>query len=128
MSCRILIVEDEPVIAMHIEAVVEEAGFTNTTVAFTANQARAAAALERPDIALMDISLSDGEDGIDLSNELFDLYRTKCILVSGYANAPTVAERLVVGRHFAVVAKPFDEAQLRAMIQQCADGQVRQSN
>ncbi|WP_185982645.1 response regulator [Aureimonas mangrovi] len=127
MSPCILIVDDEPVIAMHIEAVVEEVGYANTAVAFTADQARAAAARERPDIALMDISLSDGVDGIDLSNELFDLYRTRCILISGYANDPSVTERLIAGRHFAVVAKPFDEAQLRSIIQQCAEGLVRAS-
>ena len=65
MGANILIIEDEPVIASDIEALVRELGHTVLDVAATHNEAIDSVARKRPGLVLADIRLADGSSGHD---------------------------------------------------------------
>jgi CheY-like chemotaxis protein len=79
---RVLIVEDEFIIAMHIEMMVADFGHEVCAVAVSAGDAVASAAAHRPDVALMDLRLADGSSGIDAARELYGKQALRCIILS----------------------------------------------
>src|SRR3981081_4359759 len=68
---RVLVVEDDFLIAMQTEAALRDAGFHVVGPAATAEDAVALATEERPYLAVMDIRLASKRDGIDAARELF---------------------------------------------------------
>ena len=75
---KILIVEDEAIIFMHLEMLVEEFGHKVCAIATTARMAIAYAATHRPDLALMDIRLAEGSSGIDAAREIHGRHGIRC--------------------------------------------------
>ncbi len=67
---KVMIVEDEMLLAMELESEVEMAGHEVTGLAMSSVQARKAIATVRPDFAFVDIHLQDGPTGIDVGREL----------------------------------------------------------
>lgn len=67
---KVMIVEDEMLLAMELESEVELAGHEVTGLAMSSDQARKQLASNRPDFAFVDIHLSDGATGIDFGREL----------------------------------------------------------
>jgi DNA-binding NarL/FixJ family response regulator len=80
---KVLIVEDEVLIAMHLEMLVTQLGHEVCAIALCADEAVAHAGLHRPDVALMDIHLARGSSGIVAACEMHDLYGIRCIFLSG---------------------------------------------
>ena len=78
---KVLIVEDEVLIAMHLELLVTQFGVC--AIALCADEAVAHAGLHRPDVALMDIHLARGSSGIAAACKIHDLYGIRCIFLSG---------------------------------------------
>jgi two-component system, response regulator PdtaR len=70
MPAKILIVEDELLIAVEMEAIVEEHGHSAVGIATNKTEAHTIAARARPDVALVDINLSDGPTGPEIGLEL----------------------------------------------------------
>ena len=96
---KILIVEDEPLIAMHIELMVEDFGYHVCGIAASAQEAISLAASERPHIALMDIHLAGGSSGIDAAQELFQRHGISCIFLSANLDANVRAGRRAIQTH-----------------------------
>lgn len=67
---KVMIVEDEMLLAMELENEVETAGHEVTETAMNLHQAREAIARQRPDFAFIDIHLQDGPTGIDVGRDL----------------------------------------------------------
>jgi len=86
---RILIVEDDPIIAMHLAMLVAGFGHEVCATARTASQAIAQAAQHSPDVALMDIRLADGSSGVDAARELHASHSIRCVFLSANLDAPT---------------------------------------
>ena len=107
---RILVVEDEGLVALEIETFLVEAGHEVVGTAADRAGALALARAERPDLALVDIRLSGGDSGLDLAADLAVL-GVPVLFVTG--NCP-----LEDGRAVAVgcLHKPFDERQLLAAV------------
>jgi DNA-binding response OmpR family regulator len=78
---RVLIVEDEALIAMELERIVTEAGHPTVGPVSTVEQALAHA--PRVEAALVDLGLADGLSGAALARRLIDRYGTKVIFVTG---------------------------------------------
>src|ERR1700758_5641835 len=76
---RILIVEDDLLVAAQIETALTEAGFDIVGVAATSEEALELANTDRPDLAIMDIKLAGVRDGIDTAHELFRLHEVRCV-------------------------------------------------
>jgi len=85
----VLIVEDEPLVALFLADVVEEMGQTVLATPSTTEAALSAAAQTPPQIAIIDANLGGGGDGIALAGQLQALHATRIIFVSGDASIST---------------------------------------
>ena len=86
---RVLIVEDEALIAMDLAMLVAELGHDVCAIAASAAAAITQAAAHDPDVVLMDIRLSQGSSGIDAARELHARRALRCIFLSANLDEPT---------------------------------------
>ena len=109
MEARVLIVEDEALIALHLEQLVIEAGHRVIGIAFDPEEAKAIISGERPDFALIDMNLRNGASGLDVARYLREECAVSAIFVSGNLDKGNIeaASRL---RPVALVGKPFIRA------------------
>jgi DNA-binding response OmpR family regulator len=90
---RIMIVEDESLLALDLEQLLRTAGHDTIGPATTANHAYELIEAESPDLALVDIRLADGDTGTAIARELWDRYRVPIVLVTAStADRPDYAE------------------------------------
>lgn len=82
---KVLIVEDDLMIADMTEAFLTESGYAVCGIGRTVEQALALAAEHLPDLALIDLRLSDGELGTDIAPQLQKRKRTGILFASGNA-------------------------------------------
>jgi two-component system, response regulator PdtaR len=80
---RILVVEDEPVLGLMVACCLQDAGHQVIGPAATLSQALKLCADEPPDIALLDINLGDGSNGVDLARALFAQWAVLSVFVTG---------------------------------------------
>jgi len=115
MATEILIIEDEPLIAMDLEALVEGLGHDVTGVARTRSEAVKLASTKRPGLILADIQLADGSSGLDAVNDLLKTFEVPVIFITAYP------ERFLTGERpepAFLIAKPFQPANVSAVISQ----------
>jgi two-component system, response regulator PdtaR len=86
---RVLIVEDEAIIALHLAIVVVELGHEVCATAASAAGAIALATLHNPHVVLMDVRLADGSSGIDAARELHAQQALRCIFLSANLDEAT---------------------------------------
>jgi two-component system, cell cycle sensor histidine kinase and response regulator CckA len=113
---KILIVEDEGIIAIDLKRKLVESGYAVTAVATCAAEALAALELERPDLVLMDIRLRGPEDGIETAERVRLLYRLPVMFVTAHAD-PETLERAKITQPFGYIVKPFGNVNLHAQIE-----------
>jgi len=115
VATDVLIIEDEPIIALDIETMVEELGHTVTGVARTQREAIALVARKRPGLVLADIQLADGSSGLDAVNEILSSIDVPVIFITAYP------ERLLTGDRpepAFLITKPFQPEAVKAAISQ----------
>jgi DNA-directed RNA polymerase specialized sigma24 family protein len=115
IATDVLIIEDEPFIAMDIEALVESLGHNVIGIARTHAEALALAKKKRPGLILADIQLADGSSGLDAVNELLGTLEVPVIFITAFP------ERFLTGRRpepAFLIAKPFQLAVVSAVISQ----------
>lgn len=115
ISAHVLIIEDEPAIALDIASSVEEIGHQVTAVAKTRDEALASAKSNPPDIILADIQLADGSSGVDAAIDILRQLELPVIFITAFP------ERVLTGTRLEprfVVTKPFVLATLRAAMGQ----------
>ena len=112
---RILVVEDERLIARDIAMQLQTLGFEALGPATTGEQALEMAARERPDLVLMDIHLASAMDGIDAAQTLRAQWGIPCIFLSAFGNAEQLA-RAKLAEPVGYVEKPFGEYELREVL------------
>jgi DNA-binding NarL/FixJ family response regulator len=88
-SDRILIAEDDFLVASEMEAALAQAGFEVVGVASSADQALELAAAELPTLVVMDVRLSGTRDGIDAALELFATHGIRCVFATAHQTAET---------------------------------------
>jgi DNA-binding response OmpR family regulator len=86
-----LIVEDEILIALDLEAAMSALGFDVCDLAPNAREARTVAMSDQPDIVLMDVNLDGGRDGIEAARWLREVCGTPVVFVTSYTDEDTVA-------------------------------------
>jgi len=113
---RILIIEDEAIIAMDIEGIVTSMGHAVTGIARTRARAVELGNNDRPDLILADIQLADDSSGIDAVNELLQSFpETPVIFITAFP------ERLLTGDRpepAFLISKPYTEEQVRSAVSQ----------
>jgi CheY-like chemotaxis protein len=118
----VLIIEDEPIIAMDIEELVTSCGHRVVGVAATESEAVAIAARERPGLILADINLGSGGDGSHAVARILRHLDAPVIFVTAYP------ERLLTGEALEpafVITKPFEPLTLAIATFQAVTGGVR---
>lgn len=115
LATEVLIIEDEPVIAADIEALVLDLGHRVSTVATTRTEAVAAVKTRRPGLVLADIQLADGSSGIDAVNDILKGQDVPVIFITAFP------ERLLTGEKpepAFLITKPFQPETVKAAIGQ----------
>ncbi|HMQ75173.1 MAG TPA: response regulator transcription factor [Flavobacteriales bacterium] len=115
-AVRILIVEDEPLIAEDLRAHLEELGYEVAAACDNALDAMAEIAAAAPDLLLLDINLGDGADGVQLAEKVSAKHRVPFIFVTSHSDKATL-DRVKPLRPAGFIIKPFDENDLRAQIE-----------
>jgi CheY-like chemotaxis protein len=115
VTTNVLIIEDEPIIAMDLEALVEGLGHRVQSVARTRTEALQAVRREEPGLVLADIQLADGSSGLDAVNDMLSAFEVPVIFVTAYP------ERLLTGERpepAFLITKPFQPDTVKAIISQ----------
>jgi CheY-like chemotaxis protein len=112
---RILVVEDDFLIALQTEAALAEAGFHVVDTAASAEEAIALAKEKRPSLAVMDIRLASERDGIDAARELFQELGIRCIFATAHDD-PYTRERAEPYAPLGWLTKPYTMASLVSMV------------
>ena len=115
ISARVLIIEDEPLIALDIENLVTDIGHAVVGIATTRKDAAALAKDTRPGLILADIQLADGSSGIDAVNDILKDINVPVIFITAYP------ERLLTGERAEptfLITKPFKPEMVKAVISQ----------
>ena len=112
---EVLIIEDEPIIAMDIETIVRDLGHTVTGVAVTRDEAVSQAMAKRPGLVLADIQLADDSSGIDAVKDILSEFNVPVIFITAFP------ERLLTGERpepTFLITKPFQRSTVKAAIAQ----------
>ena len=113
---KVMVIEDETIIAMDLKGIVQAMGHEVTGVARTHTAAVELAQSKRPDLILADIQLADGSSGIDAVNELLgSLGDLPVIFITAFT------ERLLTGDRpepAFLISKPYSEEQVRSAVSQ----------
>ncbi|MDK1489959.1 response regulator [Sinorhizobium sp. 7-81] len=115
VATDIMIIEDEPLIAIDIEQMVKSLGHHVTGIARTRDEAIALYKETKPGMVLADIQLADGSSGIDAVNEILKTSAIPVIFITAFP------ERLLTGERpepTFLVTKPFNPDMVKALISQ----------
>ncbi len=110
---RVLIIEDDPLIAIDIEQILNNLNFIVSGTAYTVEDALHQLKNNTPDAVLMDINLEDEKDGIDIAEIINDKYQLPFIFLTSHADKLTL-ERAKKTKPAGYIIKPFDEKDLLA--------------
>lgn len=111
----VLIIEDEPLISMDLEALVKDLGHRVSGVARTHREALAEVRKRQPGLVLADIHLADGSSGLDAVNEILLGFNVPVIFITAFP------ERLLTGERpepTFLITKPFEPNTVRALVSQ----------
>ena len=104
---RILIVEDEPIIALSTQADLEEAGHTVVGIAMTSREAFELAESGRPDLVLMDVRLAEG-NGVEAAWAIHSHWGILSLFATSYVEKPASAGNAAIG----CLKKPYGQRSL----------------
>src|ERR1039457_2713915 len=113
---RIMLVEDEKVVAADIQECVKGLGYEVVGAAATGTEALRLAVKTMPDLVLMDIKLKGVLDGIDVAGALYDQLKIPVVYLTAHADAE-ILERAKQTAPSGYVLKPFDDRTLRTAIE-----------
>jgi AmiR/NasT family two-component response regulator len=113
---RALIVEDEILIALDLEAEMHALGFDVCGLAPNARQARSLAMSNEPDVVLMDVNLEGGREGIEAARWLREVCDIPVVFVTAYTDPDTVERNHEQVPDAPVIAKPLYRERLASAV------------
>ncbi len=113
---KILVVEDEGVVVLHIKKTLESLGYEVTGIASTGEDAIIKAMEDRPDLVLMDIVLKGAVDGIDAAEKIRAIFSIPVIYLTAHADEMTL-KRAKATEPFGYIVKPFRKRDLSIAIE-----------
>lgn len=116
MKERILVVEDERIIAYDIKSCLEKAGYIVPTIAAYGERAIEIAAESQPDLILMDVMLKGDMSGIEAAEKIINRFYIPVIYLTAYSDDSTL-KRAKITQPFGYILKPFEETQLITTIE-----------
>ncbi len=115
-NTRIMVVEDEGIIAQDIKQCLENLGYEVPEVVFTGSEAIKKAEIARPDLILMDIVLKGEIDGIETASEIRKRYNIPIVYLTAYEDDKTL-NRAKLTQPLGYILKPFEERYLKSSIE-----------
>lgn len=115
LASRVLIIEDESIIALHLENIMTELGHEVVGIAATRDEAVRQAHARKPGFVLADVRLADGSSGIDAVSEILRSFDVPVIFITAYP------ERLLTGERVEptyLITKPFLPETVKATVGQ----------
>ena len=115
VATTVLIIEDEPLIALDLADLVTSLGHTVAATATTRREAVAAFEAHRPGLVLADVQLADGSSGLDAVRDILKSFSVPVIFITAYP------ERLLTGQRpepAFLISKPFRPDTVKAIISQ----------
>src|SRR4051794_27643473 len=113
---RILIVEDEGIIAKDIERALRKLAYAVSGIVSTGEEALLHVADERPDLVLMDIMLKGDIDGIETAQRVRQQFGVPVVYLTAFGD-PTTLQRATATAPFGYVLKPFEDRDLYAAVE-----------
>ncbi|MBT4287437.1 MAG: PAS domain-containing protein [Bacteroidetes bacterium] len=113
---RILIVEDEAIIAMELESQLQSLGYEVTSIVDTGEKAIEKAEADKPDLILMDIRIKGEMDGIDTAEVIRNKFNIPVIFSTAYLDQKRI-ERAKITMPFGYVLKPIQERDLKVTLE-----------
>jgi CheY-like chemotaxis protein len=120
MPLNILVVEDEPLIAMDLQTIIEDVGYRLAAIVDTMQGALAAAAAEPVDVAIMDIELATLPDGMETARRLREEHGVRSLFVSANIGAGLRAAASVLDA-VGFIDKPFVALEIERALAPLAD-------
>ena len=115
VATDVLIIEDEPMIAMDLESIVQGLGHRVTSVARTHTEAVKAVDKHKPGLVLADIQLADGSSGLEAVNEMLGILTVPVIFITAYPDRLLTGER---PEPAFLITKPYQPDTVKAIVSQ----------
>jgi CheY-like chemotaxis protein len=113
---RILIVEDERIVAEDLKRLLVKMGYGVTGIAASGEEAFQSVKNQKPDLVLMDIRIQGPQDGIEVAEYLYAEYDLPVSYLTAFADAPTL-DRAKATMPYGYILKPFEPRSLQAVIE-----------
>ena len=113
---KILIVEDESILALGLKKKLENLGYTVTDIAASGPETIKKVAQNKPDIIMMDIVLKGDMDGIETAAKLNETESIPIIYLTAYAD-DEILKRAATTEPYGYILKPYKEKELKANIE-----------
>lgn len=124
---KILIVEDEPIIAKNISMYLNNSDFTVSGIAYDADEAILQLQQNTPDAVILDINLDCEKDGIDIAAHINQGYHLPFLFLTSYSDKETL-QRAKLVEPSGYIVKPFNERTLLASIEIAISNFAQKSN
>lgn len=113
---KILIVEDEAIVAIEIQDKLKEIGYAVATIAHKGEEALQKVKESIPDLVLMDINLGEGIDGIETAKKIHSNFDIPVIYLTAYSDNETL-QKAKITKPYGYITKPFNERELHIVIE-----------
>lgn len=113
---KILIVEDEIIIAMDLQCTLKDLGYNFSEIVSSGEESIKKASLLLPDVVLMDIKLRGRIDGVKAAERIYKRFKIPIIYVSAYSDEETL-KRMNKVKNFGYLNKPFEERKLKKVLE-----------
>jgi len=113
---KIIIVEDDEITSLNLNMSLQKHGYSVVAVCDNVNQAKQKVATHHPDLVIIDISLDESNDGIELAKEIKQKYNIPFIYLTSYSDDDIISQAKLT-EPYGYIVKPFDPGSLHATIQ-----------
>ena len=117
MDKKILIVEDERLIALDLEYILKGFGFRVVGVVSSSEEAMRAVEAVKPDLVIMDIKLKGEVDGVETARRIAERFPVSVVYLSAYSDSRTM-QRATIDAPFRYLRKPFGKRELYESIKE----------
>jgi PAS domain S-box-containing protein len=115
-NTRILVVEDESIVAKDIQNTLIKLGYEVPATASSAASAYEKLEMIKPDLVFLDIKLKGEEDGIHIAEHIKEKYNIPVIFLTSYVDQTTL-DRAKVTEPYGYIVKPFNESDLKTTVE-----------
>ncbi|ABE53145.1 response regulator [Methanococcoides burtonii] len=113
---KILIVEDEKIVALGIKKMLKNLGYLVPSIASSGEEAISKAEITFPDLVLMDIMLKGDMDGVEAADQIRKRFEVPVVFLTAYSDEK-ILERAKRTNPYGYIIKPFEENSLHATIE-----------